>query len=234
MAENKIAIVTGAGSGVGQCTAIQLSEAGYAVALVARTKSKLEETAELLPGKCIVLPADLTDPVAARSVVHQTVEAFSGLHAVANVAGYAAMHKTHRITDDEWRKMIDTNLSYAVNLCAEALQIMRKSGGGTIVNVSSMSSIDPFPGLGMYGVAKAGLNMYTKVIAQEGDDLNIRAVSIAPGAIETPMLRSLFDENVLPRDQTLDPAEVAGLIVDCITSKRPFISGEVIPLPSHE
>ncbi len=97
-----------------------------------------------------------------------------------------------------------------------------------MVNVSSMASIDPFPGFSIYAASKLAVNMFTRCIAQEG----LRAVAIAPGAVETPMLRGLFDESVIPRDKALDPAEVAKVIVDCITGNRAFESGEVITVPS--
>jgi NAD(P)-dependent dehydrogenase (short-subunit alcohol dehydrogenase family) len=91
-----------------------------------------------------------------------------------------------------------------------------------------MASIDPFPGLSVYAASKVGLNMFTTCTAKEGAELGVRAVSIALGAVETPMLRGLFDESQLPREKALDPAEVAALIAECVTGKRAFEPGELL------
>jgi NAD(P)-dependent dehydrogenase (short-subunit alcohol dehydrogenase family) len=96
--------------------------------------------------------------------------------------------------------------------------------------VSSMASIDPFPGFAAYAAAKAGLNMLTHVTAREGAAIGLKAVAIAPGAVETPMLRSAFDERAIPRHAALSPQAVASLIADCITGRRAFQPGEVIQI----
>ena len=85
-----------------------------------------------------------------------------------------------------------------------------------MVNVSSMASIDPFPGFATYAAAKIG----------------VKAVAVAPGAVETPMLRSMFNEQMIPKDKALSPEQVAKIITDCITGERAFTSGETIAVPS--
>jgi NAD(P)-dependent dehydrogenase (short-subunit alcohol dehydrogenase family) len=95
-----------------------------------------------------------------------------------------------------------------------------------------MASFDPFPGLAIYAAAKVAINMFTHCIAQEGEKIGVKSVCVAPGAIETPMLRGLFGKDVLPTEKTLDPKEVAGFIVDCITGKRGFKSGETVVMAS--
>jgi len=236
--KNKTAIVTGAGSGVGRAAAVLLAGDGYNVVLVARTKETLEETAEMVATEgagdveSLVLPADLTDPDVPQMIVDKTLEKFGRIDAIANVAGAAPLRPIHQNTAETWRTCIDTNLSYVVLLTAAVWPHFRKRKSGVIVNVSSMASIDPFPGFSMYASAKVGLNMFTKVTADEGAKPGIKAVAVAPGAIETPMLRENFAEKTLPTDKTLDPFEVAGVIRDCITGEREFKSGEVIEMPS--
>lgn len=238
MAALMVGIVTGAGSGVGQSTATTLAESGYRLALVGRTRSKLEDTAALIagaggdPAAVMVLPADVTSGAAVGGVVDQTIGRFGRIDAVANVAGYAPRQPLDQITPQTVRRCLDVNLAGPVLITAAAWPVFQRQKAGIIVNVSSMASIDPFPGFNLYAAAKAGLNMFTRCIAEEGKKIGVKAVCIAPGAIETPMLRRLFDTRTIPKDKTLDPMEVAGLIRDCVTGTRTFESGQTISLPS--
>ena len=237
--ERKVAVVTGAGSGIGRETSLQLAQAGYHLMLVSRSRDKLETTARLAAKDAAtgvdvdVRPTDLCNAQHARNVATQTLKRFGRLDAVANVAGYAPLVPIKHVTADMWQKVVDTNLSSVVNLTAAAWPML-KQRGGIVVNVSSMASVDPFPGLAIYAAAKAGLNMLTRSTAQEGQEEGIRAVAVAPGAVETPMLRSLFDESAIGKHQTLDPKAVAKVIVDCITGDRSFEPGQTILLPSPQ
>lgn len=238
MSSLQSAIVTGAGSGVGRATALALAAAGYNVTLVARRAETLAETARLIAAqqgnaaRALPLAADLADPAACGTIVARTLTAFGRLDAIANVAGYAQSCPIEKITPEEWRKTIDTNLSYVMYLTAAAWPTFKEQRRGIIVNVSSMASFDPFPGFAMYAPAKAALNMFTLITAREGGPLGIRAVAVAPGAIETPMLRALFNEKILPMDKTLTPDSVAAVIRDCVTGARAFTPGETIAFPS--
>jgi NAD(P)-dependent dehydrogenase (short-subunit alcohol dehydrogenase family) len=238
MTTRKAAIVTGAGGGIGRQVSIQLAARGYYLTLVSRSQDKLDQTAQLALEaapegvSCAVAVCDLRDTQAVKSLPTQALERFGRLDAIANIAGDAPMMPIEQITPDEWKYCIDVNLSCIVHLTAAAWPVFTSLGGGVIVNVSSMAAFDPFPGLAIYAAAKAGLNMFTHCTAQEGQAIGLRAVAIAPGAVETPMLRKLVNEQALPRDKTLDPADVARLIVGCITGDHPFESGETIKMPS--
>lgn len=238
MSDRPVAIVTGAGSGVGRDTVILLAEAGYDVVLVARTESALAATIELAKkdaggdADLLVCPADISTPDAARHIVDTTLARFGRIDALANVAGTAPLMPIDRITPDAWRTCIDTNLTSVVLLTAAVWPTFRKQKQGVIVNVSSMASIDPFPGFAMYAAAKAGVNLFTRCTADEGKRLNVRAVCIAPGAIETPMLRQNFNEKTIPADKCLDPMDIAAAIRDCITARRAFQPGETIVMNS--
>jgi NAD(P)-dependent dehydrogenase (short-subunit alcohol dehydrogenase family) len=238
MSESPVVVVTGAGSGVGRDTAIVLAEAGYNVVLVSRTESALQATAELARSEAAagveidILPADVSQPDSAHRIVQHTLERFGRIDALANVAGAAPLMPIDRITPDAWRACIDTNLSAIVLLTAAVWPAFRKQRRGIIVNVSSMASIDPFPGFAMYAAAKIGVNLFTRCTADEGRKFGVKAVCIAPGAIETPMLRQNFNETVLPPDKCLDPMDLAAAIRDCITGARDFVSGETIVMNS--
>ena len=233
----KCSIVTGAGSGIGRETAWLLAQDNYAVVLVSRTESTLQETARLIRNElpdatADVMPTDVTDPEAVNTLVKRVADKHGRIDALCNVAGYAPLNPLTDNTYDNWRTCIDINLTAVVMLTKEVFPVMQKHGGGTIVNVSSMASFDPFPGFSMYASAKAATNMFTRCTADEGKDHNIHAMCVAPGAVETGMLRSLFPKDKLPESSTLDPADVARLITDCATGKREYQPGETIQLPS--
>ena len=228
--QSKTVIVTGAGSGVGRAASVLLTQAGYNVVLAGRTKAKLDETAAQLTGPHHVLPVDLCDPHATRALVKQTLDRFGRIDALANVAGYAPLAPIEQTTPELWQRVIDSNLSYVVNLTAAAWPVLREQRCGVIVNISSMSSVDPFPGLALYAAAKIGLNMFTLCTAREGADIGVTAVALVLGAVETPMLRAIFSEEAVPRHATIAPTQVAHVIRDCITGARSFAPGQTITI----
>lgn len=237
MTERHTAIVTGAGSGIGQCTAVALALEGWNVCLVGRTPGKLLESidwarrAGVSKTQLLSCPLDITKASNWHQTMTDAITQFGRLDALVNVAGYASQVAIEMVRHDEWERTIDTNLTAPVQLTAAAWPYL-VNHGGIIVNVSSMASIDPYPGFAMYAAAKAGLNLFTLVTAREGQPHNIKAVCIAPGATETPMLRSMFDEKRIPKDKALPPEDVARIIIDCIMGRRQFEPGETIQVPS--
>lgn len=233
MNNQHMAIVTGAGSGVGRATAVLLAEAGYNLVLVARTESALRATAQAISSVAVeVLPLDIADPTAGHRIIERSLQRFGRIDAIANVAGAAPLLPIEQVTPDVWRTCIDTNLSSIVLLTTAAWPTFKAQGHGVIVNVSSMASLDPFPNFAIYAAAKVGVNMFTSCTAAEGESLGIKAVCIAPGAIETPMLRQLFSEQIIPPDKCLSPAAVARVIRDCVVGTYAFKSGETIVMNS--
>jgi NAD(P)-dependent dehydrogenase (short-subunit alcohol dehydrogenase family) len=239
MTQQQVSIVTGAGSGIGRQVAIKLAEADCRVSLVGRTEAKLRQTELLIrdnvanPPAICVIAADLADVAAPQQVIAQTQEHFGRIDALANVAGTAPMQPIEAIDAATWRQCIDVNLSAIVLLTSAAWPHFKHQGAGVIVNVSSMASIDPFPGLAIYAAAKVGANMFTSCTAAEGEAIGLKAVCIAPGAVETPMLRQLFSEEEFSKDMTLDPADVATVICDCITAKRTLPAAKPLPCPAR-
>ncbi len=238
MSSARTAIVAGAGSGIGRATAVLLAQAGFDLVLAGRTEAKLQETAALarrsmaLPGQVVTQALDLCAADAGRQLVDQAMNRLGRIDALANIAGYASLKSVPQVEPAEWRRTIDGNVSYVMNLTAAVWPMFAAQHSGVIVNVSSMASVDPFPGFAMYAAAKTALNMFTRVTAREGCDIGVRAVAIAPGAVETPMLRALFDTGTVPAERALAPQMVATVIRDCITGARSFVPGDVIPVPS--
>jgi len=237
MSDKQVAIVTGASGAVGGAAATQLAAMGWSVMLVCRNREKLEaaasEVGEAAGGAgCEVCPADVTDPAGVQQVLDRTLEAFGQIDAIVNVAGTAPLQPIEKVTPEIWQSCVESNLGSVVHFTSKAWPIFRKQKGGMIANVSSMASFAPFPGFNIYGAAKAGVNLFTYATAQEGRKIGVDAVAVAPGAVETPMLRQNFSEKALPRSKTLDPADVAMLLASCVTHDRAFSSGETIQMPS--
>jgi len=160
--------------------------------------------------------------------VERTEKEFGRIDLIVNNAGIAPMLSIEQTSIEQFHAVIDTNLSAAFYLSKAVWPIFRRQGGGVIVNVSSLAARDPFPGFAAYGAAKAGLNLLGLSLAREGATIGIRVHTIAPGAVETGLLRSLFSSEQLPAEQALDPAEVAKLIGQCAAGDLRFTSGEVI------
>jgi 3-oxoacyl-[acyl-carrier protein] reductase len=224
-----VAITTGAGRGIGRATAIELAKGGYQLALVSRTTSELNETAALA-GNGLVIEADISEPASSAMIVKQTMERFGRVDAVVHCAGFAPAQSIAEMSTAEWRAVIDTNLSAAFFLCQAVWTIFEKQGGGVIVNISSAAARDPFPGFTAYGAAKAGINLLGLSAAREGASAGIRVHTIAPGAVETKMLRGLFTKEQYPEEKALDPRDVAQVVVQCVRGDLRYASGEVIYL----
>ncbi len=237
MNEQPVVIVTGAGSGIGRATAAALGARGFVVVLVGRRREALEGTAEMVGGESLVLPADVGCEEGARGIVQGTLEAFGRVDAIVNNAAGALFRPISEYGWEELETLYRVNAVGPMVLVAEAWGAMAKqheeSGSvARVVNVSSMATVDPFPGLGAYAASKAAVNLLTLACAGEGAEVGIKAFAVAPGAVETEMLRGIVGEEELPRAMTLMPEEVAEVIVACVVGDRDEENGSVILVPS--
>ncbi len=226
-----VALITGASSGIGRETAFLLARLGYELALVARGGERLEvvgdQCSELGAADVLIRGTDVAVPADVLAMVDATVEAFGRIDALINNAGLAELRPLGQLDLDH------LEATFAVNAIGPALAInavwpvMVSQRSGRIINVSTLGTKDPFPGFFAYAGAKAALDSFTRSAAVEGRPHDIRAFTVAPGAVETPMLRALFDEQAIGVDLTLPAGEVARVIVECTTGERDAQSGEV-------
>ena len=224
----RIAMVTGAGRGIGRAAAIELAGKGFQLAMVSRSGSELEATAGLCGGGAKTFVCDVSDPNRVDKLIEEVLSVFGRVDALVHCAGLALMRTIEEMTLEEWRAMMDTNLSSIYFLCRRLWPVWRKLAVGVIVNVSSYAARDPFAGLSAYGAAKAGVNLLGLALSREGAEIGVRVHTVAPAATETAMLRSLISTDQLPTEKTLEPVAVARVIAQCICDDLACTSGEVI------
>ena len=180
---HKVAIVTGASSGIGRAVSIALAEAGYRVALAGRRRSELEATAALAPaGSCLVVPADVSDPAEVEALFLATQERFGRLDLLFNNAGFGARPvPLEELSPSEWRSVVDVNLSGTFFCTQQAFKLMKAQSprGGRIINNGSISASMPRPHSAPYTATKHALTGLTKSSALDG-----RAYDIACGQID--------------------------------------------------
>ena len=188
----KVAIVTGAGSGIGKASALALVRAGYAVALAGRRKELLEDVArEAGPGALtLAVPTDVADPAAIRALFARTKEAFGRLDVLFNNAGIGApAGPLEDLSLEQWRAVVDTNLTGSFVCTQEAIKMMKAQTprGGRIINNGSISAHAPRPGSVAYTATKHAITGLTKTTALDGRKYDVACGQIDVGNAETPM-----------------------------------------------
>lgn len=183
----KVALVTGAGSGIGRVIGLRFAQAGACVALHYReSESGARETANEIKsqgGRAEIVRADLRDAAAAQRIVDHTVNTLGGLDILINNAGSYPVTPLLQVTPDEWRAVLAANLD-SVHFCTQAAaRIMRQRGGGAVVNIASIEALNPAPGHAHYNAAKSGVLMYTRTAARELGADGIRVNAVSPGLI---------------------------------------------------
>lgn len=222
-----VCIVTGASRGIGLAVARRFIRTGHVVCGVARDEAALQQAAdELASGpKFVPIAGDVSRPADVERVI-ATAADHGALRVVVNNAGTAPLCDIENMSDADFRAALDTNLAGVFNLTRAAWPLLRTAGGGLIVNISSVASVDPFPGFAVYGACKAWVNLFTQATAQEGKPHGIRVYAVAPGAVETRMLRTHFAD--YPAEQALAPDDVAAMVAHCCEPAMAHSAGQTV------
>lgn len=242
----KIALITGAGRGIGQATAELFAGEGAKVALVSRTRDEVEQTAARINergGEALPFAADISDPQAVESVVNETIARFGQIDILVNNAGISEASTFHETPFEEWNRVMLVNLYGAVHCAREVSRTMvHRGGGGAIVNVSSIHGQRAEAGASSYDVAKGGMDQLSRALAVELAPHGIRVNSVAPGFIETRMaelngvsehLSQWFKDiyvgrRKIPLARPADPSEVATAILFLASDEASYITGQVL------
>lgn len=236
--DRKIALVTGAGSGIGRETALLLAENGATVVLTGRRPDPLHELASVIEkkgGKAIVRPLDIESRTAIFESVQWIADHAGSVDILVNNAGSASKVLNARfISEDEWNSTINVNLTAVFNLTQAVLPDMIARGGGTIITVSSLAVVNPnLLGGAAYGAAKAGVKNFMTFLHNTYRNQGIRATTILPGETNTPIMNNrarppLKEE----RDVMMDPHDVARAIVLCASLNKSAVIPELHICPT--
>jgi NAD(P)-dependent dehydrogenase (short-subunit alcohol dehydrogenase family) len=242
--EGKVALVTGASSGLGRATAIALARAGADVALVARSQEELDSAKEEVSKvvrRALTLAVDLASDADTAGVVERTVEALSRIDMLVNAAATDAPGTVEELDVEGWDRTLAVNLRAPFLLSKAAFPHMREAGGGMIVNISSVAGKKGWANASAYCASKFGLTGFTEALADEGKEHGIRAIVLYPGAMATnwgaftPKERQEEGE---PKEasptRVLAPERVADLIAWLAASPPEFVLTEGLVLPIEE
>ena len=225
-----VALVTGGGSGVGASCAKHLAALGYRIGIVGRNPERLDETCDAITAPCHSISADLSVPHQCDRIIAKMIDQFGRVDVLVNNAGFAVQMAIEDTNEELMRKALDTNLLGPMCLIRSLWRHFLQRGDGCIVNISSLASSDPFSGFLAYAASKSGLDSLTRSILAERPNESIRAFTINLAAVETGMLRSMFDHDVVPPDACLHPDEVADFVVQCVQGDHDERQGESIVL----
>jgi 3-oxoacyl-[acyl-carrier protein] reductase len=218
----KVAIVTGGGTGIGRAVALALASAGGKVVICGRRAKPLEQTVnamDTLPGQGLAIQADAAQADAVQRVVETTIQTFGAVHILINNAGISGGDNIHEHDIEDWDRVMAVNLRGPFLFARNVLPTMRAQQNGHIINISSESGLEYYPGNGAYGVAKHGLNVLGELIQRENQAHNIRVNTICPGMVVTEMTE---DRSGLDHNKCLDGEDIAELVL-WLLSRRPNI-----------
>jgi 3-oxoacyl-[acyl-carrier protein] reductase len=236
--ENQVAIVTGAGRGIGEAIAKRLAAEGAKIAVVSRTESNSQKTADainaLAADSAKPYAVDVADFDAVQKAGEQILADFGRVDVLVNNAGITRDTLAMRMSSDDWDIVLNTNLKGAFNFTRAVLRAMVKQRGGRIINISSVSGLLGLAGQANYAASKAGLVGLTKTLARELASRNITANVVAPGFIETDMTSVLSDEikkgalAQIPQARMGAGDDIAAAVAFLASPEAAYITGQVL------
>jgi 3-oxoacyl-[acyl-carrier protein] reductase len=236
--ENQVAVVTGAGRGIGHAIAVRLASEGARVASVSRTESNAKKTADEINATradaAKAYAVDVADQAAVQKAAAQILEDFGRVDILVNNAGVTRDGLSMRMSLDDWDTVLDTNLKGAFTFTQALMRPMIKQRSGRIINISSIAGLTGNAGQANYSASKAGLIGLTKTLARELASRGITVNAVAPGLIETDMTTVLSDEirkailQKVPLGKLGEPDDIAGAVAYLASGEAKYITGQVL------
>lgn len=239
----KVALITGGGTGIGAAIARRFADSSAKVAVIGRRSGPINEVAGGIDG--LAIAADVTDGAAMADVVRQTVDRFGGLDLVVANAGVITEGEVLELSDEDWRKSLEINVTGVMTTVRAAIPELIRRGGGAIVTIASVAGLMGCPQSAAYCTSKAALVGFTRSLAVDYGPRGIRANTLCPGWVRTPMsdeeLGALAEEKViavegaveavtrfLPLARMADPREIAGCAEFLVSDDASFVTGTVL------
>jgi NAD(P)-dependent dehydrogenase (short-subunit alcohol dehydrogenase family) len=243
--KGKVTIVTGGGSGIGRAIALALAAGGARVAVLGRRREPLEGVVKeisQLGGEAIALAADVTRDDEGRKAAQETEKAFGRIDVLVNNAGALSVSTVDSISEEEWDRVLATNLKGPFLMSRAVLPAMRRVGGGSIINIGSVLGLVAMRDRAAYCASKGGVTLLTKAMALDHAHENIRVNCICPAIVETDLIRDLFSKteegrkardariSTLPLGRFGKPADIAGLAVFLASDESSWMTGVAVPV----
>jgi 3-oxoacyl-[acyl-carrier protein] reductase len=243
---DKVAIITGAGSGIGRASAVRFAEEGAKVAVAELNPESGNETVEKIKaagGEAFFVKTDVGVESDIENMVNATVEKYGKLNILYNNAGYPQLSKPFETIDnEEWSRMMDINARSVFWGSKHALEPLKKAGNGVILSTASVAGVMPRPGSSAYATSKGAVITLTKVLANELGKFNIRVNTILPGPTETPMLPKFmkqYDETILdiirstlPLGRLVKPEDIANAALFLASDEAAAITAVILEVDS--
>ncbi len=236
--EDKSAIITGGGSGIGlACTKLFCGE-GAQVAIIGRRKERLESVAKEFGDQVLTITGDLTKSNDIERLVTETLNAFGKIDIVVNNSGVFAGSPVHETKDEDWDTIMDTNMRCIFQLTKRVLPNMMERKSGTFIHISSILGLIAVPGVAAYNVSKGALLQFSRSIAMEYGPMGIRSNAVCPGLVQTEMTKELMKDEELMKEWSKDypigrfgiPEDIANACLYLASDESSFITGVALPV----
>jgi NAD(P)-dependent dehydrogenase (short-subunit alcohol dehydrogenase family) len=240
--KNKIAIVTGGGSGIGRACAVAFAREGARVALVGRRRDRLERVAREIGDSVLVMTADVSRSDEIARVLEETVGNFGGVNVLLNNAGILHIGTAEQLTEQQWDETFNINVRGLWLFSRGMLPIMRKAGGGSIINMGSVLGINGARNRAAYAASKGAVVLLTKCMAIDHGHENIRVNAICPSFVETELTAAVISQApdptavraervaVHPIGRLGKPEDIAGLAVYLASDESSWVTGATFPV----
>lgn len=242
--EGKVAVITGASSGIGEATAEALAAEGASVAVAARRTDRLDGLAKRIEGnggRGLTVECDVADEGHARDLIQKTEAEFGRVDILVNNASVMLLSRLDKGLSDEWRQMFDVNVLGLMYVTNAALEVMKRQQSGHVVNISSVAGRVTNPNGGVYSGTKFAVNAISDGLRKENVDDNLRVTVIEPGAVATELTEHISDEDALDAIQSrigkLDPLQsedIANAVAYAVTQPDRVNVDEILIKPAKQ
>src|SRR3954453_20190887 len=242
---DRVAVVTGASSGIGEATAKMLARDGFAVSLAARREDRIRELADEISsggGKALAIPTDVSDEQEARRLIETTKGELGSVDALINNAGVMLLGPILGAEVEHWQRMVNVNVLGLMYCTHAALPIMQEQGSGHIVNVSSVAGRVARMGSGVYNATKFGVGAFSESLRQEGVHYNVRVTIVEPGFVDTelqghnehPLVVENIQKSMEEIGKVLEADDIANAIVYAVQQPEHVSINEVLVRPTKQ